>query len=152
MIVLHNLESLEDILWIQKEVNLKPRDRGFHLITDEVISNIPELIDISVGLLSIFIKHTSASLSINEDADGTVREDFESHFNIMVPENAPYYKHTIEGSDDMPAHLKASILGSALSIPISNGSLNLGTWQGIYLCEHRNNKPVRKIILTLNGK
>ena len=152
MIVLYNKESLTDILWIQKEINLKPRDRGFHLITDEVISNIPELIDISVGLLSIFIKHTSASLSINEDADGTVREDFESHFNIMVPENAPYYRHTIEGPDDMPAHLKSAILGSSVNIPISDGKLNLGSWQGIYLCEHRNHGSKRKIVLTMNGE
>jgi secondary thiamine-phosphate synthase enzyme len=139
-------------LWIQKEILLQPRPRGFHLITDEVINNIPELIDISIGSLSIFIKHTSASLTINEDADPTVRIDFESHFNETVPENAPYYRHTIEGSDDMPAHLKSSILGSSITIPISDGKLNLGTWQGIYLCEHRNKKPTRKIVMTINGQ
>ena len=139
-------------MWIQKEILLQPRQRGFHLITDEVINNIPELIDISIGSLSIFIKHTSASLTINEDADPTVRIDFESHFNEAVPENAPYYRHTIEGPDDMPAHLKSSILGSSITVPISDGKLNLGTWQGIYLCEHRNKKPTRKIVITINGQ
>ncbi len=139
-------------MWIQKEILLQPRQRGFHLITDEVIKNIPELIDISIGSLSIFIKHTSASLTINEDADPTVRIDFESYFNEAVPENAPYYKHTIEGPDDMPAHLKSSILGSSITVPISDGKLNLGTWQGIYLCEHRNKKPTRKIVITINGQ
>ena len=139
-------------MWIQKEILLQPRQRGFHLITDEVSNNIPELIDISIGSLSIFIKHTSASLTINEDADPTVRIDFESYFNEAVPENAPYYKHTIEGPDDMPAHLKSSILGSSITVPISDGKLNLGTWQGIYLCEHRNKKPTRKIVMTINGQ
>ena len=139
-------------MWIQKEILLQPRQRGFHLITDEVINNIPELIDISIGSLSIFIKHTSASLTINEDADPTVRIDFESYFNEAVPENAPYYKHTIEGPDDMPAHLKSSILGSSITVPISDGKLNLGAWQGIYLCEHRNKKPTRKIVITINGQ
>ena len=139
-------------MWIQKEILLQPRQRGFHLITDDVINNIPELIDISIGSLSIFIKHTSASLTINEDADPTVRIDFESYFNEAVPENAPYYKHTIEGPDDMPAHLKSSILGSSITVPISDGKLNLGTWQGIYLCEHRNKKPTRKIVITINGQ
>jgi len=139
-------------MWIQKEITLQPKNRGYHLITDEVIAKFPEIKKINVGIITIFIKHTSASLTINENADFTVRNDFESHFNHMVPENAPYYQHTFEGSDDMPAHLKASILGSTISIPITNGSLNFGTWQGIYLCEHRNNKSRRNIILTLNGK
>ena len=139
-------------MWIQKEITLQAKNRGYHLITDEVIAKFPEIKKINVGILTIFIKHTSASLTINENADFTVRNDFESHFNHMVPENAPYYQHTFEGSDDMPAHLKASILGSTISIPITNGSLNFGTWQGIYLCEHRNNKSRRNIILTLNGK
>ena len=139
-------------MWIQKEITLQAKNRGYHLITDEVIAKIPEIKKINVGILTIFIKHTSASLTINENADFTVRNDFESHFNHMVPENAPYYQHTFEGSDDMPAHLKASILGSTISIPITNGNLNFGTWQGIYLCEHRNNKSRRNIILTLNGK
>ena len=139
-------------MWYQTEITLPPFERGFHIITELVLKGIREIENIKLGTLQIFIKHTSASLTINEDADPTVRSDFESHFNIIVPENAPYYKHTIEGSDDLPAHLKASILGSTLNIPVSNGKLNLGTWQGIYLCEHRNNKPIRKIILTLNGK
>ena len=139
-------------MWYQTEITLPPFERGFHIITEVVLKGITEIENIKLGTLQVFIKHTSASLTINEDADPTVRSDFESHFNIIVPENAPYYKHTIEGSDDLPAHLKASILGSTLNIPVSNGKLNLGTWQGIYLCEHRNNKPIRKIILTLNGK
>ena len=111
-------------MWIQKEISLNPRPRGFHLITNEILQNIQEIGDISIGTMEIFIKHTSASLTINEDADPTVRDDFESHFNQIVPENAPYYKHTIEGPDDMPAHLKSSILGSSVTIPITNGGLN----------------------------
>ena len=137
---------------IQKEISLNPKPRGFHLITNEIIQNIQEIGDISIGTMEIFIKHTSASLTINEDADPTVRDDFESHFNQIVPENAPYYKHTIEGPDDMPAHLKSSILGSSVTIPITNGTLNLGTWQGIYLCEHRNHGGSRSVVLTLTGK
>ena len=139
-------------MWIQKEISLNPRPRGFHLITNEILQNIQEIGDISIGTMEIFIKHTSASLTINEDADPTVRDDFESHFNQIVPENAPYYKHTIEGPDDMPAHLKSSILGSSVTIPITNGGLNLGTWQGIYLCEHRNHGGSRNVVLTLTGK
>ena len=139
-------------MWIQKEISLNPRPRGFHLITNEILQNIQEIGDISIGTMEIFIKHTSASLTINEDADPTVRDDFESHFNQIVPENAPYYKHTIEGPDDMPAHLKSSILGSSVTIPITNGTLNLGTWQGIYLCEHRNQSGSRNVVLTLTGK
>ena len=139
-------------MWIQKEISLNPRPRGFHLITNEILQNIQEIGDISIGTMEIFIKHTSASLTINEDADPTVRDDFESHFNQIVPENAPYYKHTIEGPDDMPSHLKSSILGSSVTIPITNGTLNLGTWQGIYLCEHRNHGSSRNIVLTLTGK
>ena len=139
-------------MWIQKEISLNPRPRGFHLITNEILQKIQEIGDISIGIMEIFIKHTSASLTINEDADPTVRDDFESHFNQIVPENAPYYKHTIEGPDDMPAHLKSSILGSSVTIPITNGTLNLGTWQGIYLCEHRNHGSSRSIVLTLTGK
>ena len=139
-------------MWIQKEISLNPKPRGFHLITNEIIQNIQEIGDISIGTMEIFIKHTSASLTINEDADPTVRDDFESHFNQIIPENAPYYKHTIEGPDDMPAHLKSSILGSSVTIPITNGTLNLGTWQGIYLCEHRNYGGSRSVVLTLTGK
>ena len=135
----------------QKEICLKPFSRGFHLITNEIINQIPEISNISIGQLQVFIKHTSASLTINENADATVRDDFESHFNKMVPENSPYYKHTYEGPDDMPAHLKTSILGNSIQIPITNGTLNLGTWQGIYLCEHRNYGGSRKLVLTAFG-
>ena len=139
-------------MWIQKEISLNPRQRGFHLITDEVLKHFPEVQEIEVGTMQVFIKHTSASLTINEDADPTVRADFESHFNQMVPENAPYYQHTFEGPDDMPAHLKSSILGSSVNIPITDGKLNLGTWQGIYLCEHRNRGGSRKLVVTIQGK
>jgi secondary thiamine-phosphate synthase enzyme len=139
-------------MWIQKEILLNPRQRGFHLITDEVLKHLPEVQEIEVGTMQVFIKHTSASLTINEDADPTVRGDFESHFNQMVPENAPYYQHTFEGPDDMPAHLKSSILGSSVSIPITDGKLNFGTWQGIYLCEHRNRGGSRKLVVTIQGK
>ncbi len=136
----------------QKEIKLSAKKRGFHLVTEEVLQQIPELKKISVGFLHVFIKHTSAGLTINENADPTVREDFESHFNNMVPENQPYYKHTLEGSDDMPAHIKAALLGTSLQIPITNGRLNLGTWQGIYLCEHRDHGGSRKLVLSIYGQ
>lgn len=139
-------------MWIQKEIQLKPKSRGFHLVTREVLEQLSELQDIQVGIINIFIKHTSASLTINENADPTVREDFESHFNKFVPENEPYYKHTLEGSDDMPAHIKASLLGASLNIPISDGKLNMGTWQGIYLCEHRNYGGSRHLLITVSGE
>jgi len=138
-------------VWIQKTITLSPKSRGFHIITHDVLENIPELKDLKTGILQLFIKHTSASLTINENADPTVRTDFESHFNMLAPENQSYYQHTFEGSDDIPAHLKASLLGSSVSIPITNGTLNLGTWQGIYLCEHRNRGPDRKLIVTIQG-
>ena len=138
-------------MWIQKKISLTPRTRGFHIITDNILENIPELKDFKAGILQLFIKHTSASLTINENADPTVRIDFESHFNILAPENKNYYKHTCEGPDDMPAHLKSSILGSSVSIPITDGKLNLGVWQGIYLCEHRDHGTVRKLIATIQG-
>jgi secondary thiamine-phosphate synthase enzyme len=137
--------------FFQKEIKLKARSRGFHLVTDEIESQLQELKEIKSGILNVFIKHTSAGITINENADPTVREDFESHFNEMVPENMPYYKHTLEGSDDMPAHIKASLLGSSLQIPVTNGKLNMGTWQGIYLAEHRNNGGSRKLVLSLYG-
>jgi secondary thiamine-phosphate synthase enzyme len=137
---------------IQKEFSLKPRKRGFHIITDEVLSNLPELSIIKAGLAHIFIKHTSASLSINENADPSVRTDMETHFNMMVPEDADYYEHTLEGPDDMTSHIKASIIGSGLTIPVANGKFNLGTWQGIYLCEHRNHGGSRKIVVTIIGE
>ena len=138
-------------MWIQKTITLAPKSRGFHIITHDVLENIPELKDLKTGILQLFIKHTSASLTINENADPTVRTDFESHFNMLAPENQSYYQHTFEGSDDMPAHLKASLLGSSVSIPITDGKLNLGTWQGIYLCEHRNRGSDRKLIITIQG-
>lgn len=139
-------------MWIQKECRLKARSRGFHLITREILEQLPELHKINIGLLNVFIKHTSASLTINENADPTVRQDFESFFNRAVPENEPYYRHTDEGSDDMPSHLKSSILGASLNIPISNGRLNLGVWQGIYLCEHRDYGGSRTLVLTIQGE
>ena len=138
-------------MWYQKELRLPAVNRGFHLITDLIEAQLPELEAIKIGVAHIFIKHTSASLTINEDADPTVRQDFESHFNHMVPENAAYYRHTSEGPDDMPAHLKAALLGSSVSVPITNGKFNLGTWQGIYLCEHRNRASKRWLIVTLTG-
>ena len=139
-------------MWVQKTISLSPHPRGFHLITNEIVESVPEMSQIKTGLLHLFIKHTSASLTINEDADPTVRTDFESHFNHLVPENQPYYKHTLEGQDDMPAHLKASLLGSSVSIPITSGKLALGTWQGIYLCEHRNHGGNRTLVATIQGK
>lgn len=139
-------------MWYQKEITLNQKTRGFHLITDEILSNLPEINNIKIGLINIFIKHTSASLTLNENASPDVRSDMEKHFNKMIPENAPYYDHTLEGADDMPAHIKSSLLGSSLTIPIINGSLNLGTWQGIYLCEHRNHGGARRIIITINGE
>ena len=138
--------------WIQKEICISNKPRGFHLITHDILENLIEIKNISKGILDIFIKHTSASLTINENADSTVRSDFEAHFNEMVPENQPYYLHTMEGSDDMPAHLKSSILGSNIQVPITDGSLNLGIWQGIYLCEHRNRSCPRTLVLTAWGE
>jgi secondary thiamine-phosphate synthase enzyme len=138
--------------FVQKEFKIKPYSRGFHLITGDILSRIPELSTIKTGMCQVFIKHTSASLTINENADPTVRKDFESHFNKYVPENAPYYEHNYEGSDDMPAHIKSSIMGSSVIIPVTNGKLNLGTWQGIYLCEHRDRSGVRKLVVTIWGE
>ena len=139
-------------MWLQKEIRLKARNRGFHLITEEIHKQLPELGKVSVGLLNVFIKHTSAALTINENADPTVRQDFESFFNQTVPEDEPYYQHTDEGSDDLHSHLKSSILGCSLNIPVTNGRLNLGIWQGIYLCEHRNHGGSRELVLTLHGE
>ena len=139
-------------MWYQKEVIIDPKKRGFHVITEQITSTIPEIKEVNIGLLNLFIKHTSASLTINENTDNDVQIDFESHFNYLVPEEQSYYRHTYEGIDDMPAHLKASLLGASISIPIKNGNLELGMWQGIYLCEHRNKSTARKIIATLQGK
>ena len=138
-------------MWFQKEISISPKPRGFHIITNDILNNISVMSTVKNGILNLFIKHTSASLTINENADTTVRSDFESHFNYLVPEKQGYYSHTMEGSDDMPAHLKSSILGSSIDIPITNGNLNLGPWQGIYLCEHRNRGGSRKIVATING-
>jgi secondary thiamine-phosphate synthase enzyme len=138
--------------WYQKSIRLPAVKRGFHLITDLIVAQMPELEQIHIGLAHVFIRHTSASLTINEDADPTVRQDFESHFDKMVPENAPYYRHNDEGPDDMPAHLKAAILGSSVTVPITDGKLNLGTWQGIYLCEHRNQATRRWLVITVQGE
>ena len=139
------------MIFIQKEIQIPSKIRGFHIITDIIQEELPELKYVKYGNLSIFIKHTSASLTINENADPSVRMDFESHFNKMIPENMPYYKHIYEGSDDMPAHIKASIIGSSIQVPVSKGEFNLGVWQGIYLCEHRNNASSRFLVLTLMG-
>jgi secondary thiamine-phosphate synthase enzyme len=136
----------------QQALHLPERKRGYHLITDEVTRALPQIREIQTGMCQVFIQHTSASLCINEDADPTVRQDFETYFNKAVPENDPDYIHNDEGADDMPAHLKAAILGSSVSIPISNGRLALGTWQGIYLCEHRNHGRQRNIVITAWGE
>lgn len=138
--------------WIQKEFALKTRPRGFHLVTNEILAQLPELREIKIGILHLFIQHTSASLTINENADPDVRYDLEQHFNHFVPENTPYYEHTTEGSDDMPAHIKSVILGNSLSIPINNGRLRMGMWQGVYLCEHRNYGGARRIVATIHGQ
>ncbi len=137
---------------VQKEITLSPKKRGFHIVTREIAEQVKELSEYSVGIAHIFICHTSASLTINENVSPEVREDFESHFNEYVPEEAPYYEHTLEGPDDMPAHIKASILGSSVTVPVKDGRLNLGTWQGIYLCEHRNHGGPRKLIVTIMGE
>ena len=139
-------------MWFQKEIRLKARPRGFHLITEEILNHLPELSKLAVGIMHVFIKHTSASLTINENADPTVREDFENYFSRAVPEDEPYYKHLDEGSDDLPSHIKSSLLGCSLNIPITKGRLNLGIWQGIYLCEHRNQASSRSLVITLNGE
>ena len=139
-------------MWHQKTITLKARSRGFHLITDEIVSQLVEIQNINIGLLHVFIQHSSASLTINENADPTVRTDFESWFNHNVAENESYYQHTLEGPDDMPAHLKSSLLGCSISIPITNGRLSLGIWQGIYLGEHRDHAGPRKLVVTFQGE
>ncbi|TMO52904.1 secondary thiamine-phosphate synthase enzyme YjbQ [Pseudoalteromonas phenolica] len=138
--------------WQQAKFTLAAKSRGFHLITDEIIKQIPEIHNYQVGILHLFLQHTSASLTINENADPTVRMDMESHFNHFVPERRPYYKHDYEGDDDMPAHIKSSTLGCQISIPISQGRLMLGTWQGVYLGEHRDYAGGRSIVATLSGE
>ncbi|MBV9685522.1 MAG: YjbQ family protein [Solirubrobacterales bacterium] len=138
-------------MWVQRELSLESRPRGFHLVTREIIAALPELGEVEVGLLHLLIRHTSASLALNENASPDVRRDFESYFNAAVPEDAPYWTHTLEGADDMPAHIKASLLGPSLTLPVARGRLALGTWQGIYLCEHRNRGGSRSVVATLWG-
>ncbi|AIZ46270.1 hypothetical protein QR90_16290 [Deinococcus radiopugnans] len=139
-------------MWHQRELTLKPHPRGFHLITREVVSALPELAGVRVGLLHVFIQHTSASLTVSENASPDVRRDFERYFNHAVPDVWAGFEHTLEGDDDMAAHIKASVLGSSLSLPVRDGRLALGTWQGIYLCEHRNSGGARRLVLTLMGE
>ena len=138
--------------WIQKEFTLSPYPRGFHLITNDILRQIPEIQKIDVGLAHIHIKHTSASLALNENADPSVRVDMESHFNVLVPEDANYFIHTFEGPDDMTSHIKSVLIGANITVSIANGRFNLGTWQGIYLCEHRNRARGRRIVVTLMGE
>lgn len=140
------------MVWFQKEIRLTAKPRGFHLITQEILQQLPEISAFKIGIAHLFLMHTSAALTINENADPDVRQDMESHFNKFVPERAPYYLHTLEGADDMPAHIKSSTIGCSLSIPICEGKLKTGTWQGIYLCEHRNRGGGRKLTVTLNGQ
>lgn len=139
-------------MWLQKEIILKPHNKGFHLITDEILSNLPEINNINIGIVNLLLKHTSASLTLNENADPDVRSDMKKYFNDIVPENENYFVHTSEGADDMPAHIKSSLLGNSITIPITKGRINLGTWQGIYLCEHRNYGGARKLLVTINGE
>jgi secondary thiamine-phosphate synthase enzyme len=138
-------------VWVQRKIALRARQRGFHLITEEVLDELPELQDVRTGLVHLFLRHTSASLTLNENASPDVRRDFAAHFDAAVPEDASYWTHTTEGPDDMPAHIKASLLGPALTLPIADGRLGLGTWQGIYLCEHRNHGGSRSLLATLFG-
>ena len=139
-------------MWIQRTLTLRARRRGFHLITREVLDHLPELGQVDVGLLHVFIQHTSASLTLNENASPDVRTDMEAHFNEMVPEDQPYYRHTLEGSDDMPAHIRTMLTGSSLSVPVADGRMLLGTWQGLYLAEHRAAPHIREVVAHLIGQ
>jgi secondary thiamine-phosphate synthase enzyme len=139
-------------MWVQREITLDPRPRGFHLVTRDVLGALPEIESVAVGLLHLLIRHTSASLTLNENASPDVRRDFETWFNEAVPERAPYWTHTVEGPDDMPAHIKSALLGPSLTMPVAHGQLALGTWQGIYLCEHRDHGGARSVIATLWGE
>jgi len=141
-----------DELWIQRQIDLRPRPRGFHLVTSEVVEGVPELSRLAVGLLVVFIQHTSASLTLNENASPDVRRDFAAWFERAVPDGAPYFSHTLEGPDDMPAHVKSSLLGSSVVVPVSAGRPALGTWQGIYLCEHRDGGGSRRLMVTAFGQ
>ena len=139
-------------MWLQKKISLTPKSRGFHLVTDEVLAQIPELQQLQVGLAHFLLQHTSASLSLNENADSSVRRDMEAHFNQLAPEGEPHYEHTYEGPDDMAAHIKSGLLGNELTLPVREGCLQLGTWQGLYLGEHRNHGSSRSIVVTLQGE
>jgi secondary thiamine-phosphate synthase enzyme len=139
-------------VWIQEQISLRPRPRGFHLITDEVTDGVPELERIAVGMAHVFVRHTSASLTLNENASPDVRRDFAAWFDRAVPDGADYFVHTLEGPDDMPAHIKSSLTGSSLTLPVRDGRFALGTWQGIYLCEHRDNAGKRELIVTAFGE
>jgi secondary thiamine-phosphate synthase enzyme len=138
-------------VWIQRQISLRPRPRGFHLVTDEIVDAVPELRRMRVGIVTVFIQHTSASLTINENASPDVRRDFAAWFDRAVPDGAEYFVHTLEGADDMPAHLKSSLTESSLVLPVADGRLALGTWQGIYLCEHRDSGGARRVIVTAFG-
>jgi secondary thiamine-phosphate synthase enzyme len=138
-------------VWIQRQISLRPRPRGFHLVTDEIVDAVPELRRLRVGIVTVFIQHTSASLTINENASPDVRRDFAAWFDRAVPDGADYFVHTLEGADDMPAHLKSSLTESSLVLPVADGRLALGTWQGIYLCEHRDSGGARRVIVTAFG-
>jgi len=139
-------------MWFQQQITLSPKSRGFHIITQEILDELPRIRQVQTGIAHIFIQHTSASLTINENADPSVRRDFAAHFKRMVPEDISLYEHTLEGPDDMTSHIKSSLLGSSVSIPITDGTFNLGTWQGVYLCEHRNHGGRRKLVVTLHGE
>ena len=141
-----------DELWIQRQIDLSPRPRGFHLVTSEVVEAVPELARLAVGVVLVFIQHTSASLTLNENASPDVRRDFAAWFDRAVPDGAPYFAHTLEGPDDMPAHIKSALTGSSLTIPVASGRLALGTWQGIYLCEHRDGGGSRRLVVTAFGE
>ncbi len=139
-------------MWVQRKIDLEPRPRGFHLITGEVLGELPELGELRVGMLHLLIQHTSASLALSENVSADVRRDFEAWFDQAVPEGAPFWTHTLEGEDDMPAHIKAALLGPSLTLPVSGGGLALGTWQGIYLCEHRDHGGPRSLVATAWGE
>ena len=139
-------------MWIQTRIELRPRPRGFHLVTDEIVAGVPDLQSMSVGIATVFMQHTSASLTLNENASPDVRRDFAAWFDRAVPDGADFFSHTLEGADDMPAHIKASLTGSSLVLPVSRGRLALGTWQGIYLCEHRNDGGSRSVVITAVGE
>jgi secondary thiamine-phosphate synthase enzyme len=140
-----------DMIWVQRDIRLRPHDRGFHLVTDEITTALPEIERIGIGVMHVFIRHTSASLTLNENASRDVLRDFATWFDRAVPDGAPYWTHTLEGADDMPAHVKSSLLGSSLTLPIADGNLSLGTWQGVYLCEHRDAAGSRSLTVTAFG-